>query len=1081
MLAYSTIALLSLRQSEPAALVEGQRLDVDLRAQDPILEKHGHSRHCTFRSTDRSLVCIWARSDTIDPFLRIEDAAGGVLGEDEDSGGCKAAFVTIEAKAGQELNIHVATHTPGEVGKLQLAVFELPHIRDADVPALEGAKRDIADSRNLWKSGRPDEARGKIAGAVSALLALRDGCAGPNPPPEITDALWSAGSAAHDLGALEEARGARSAVLDVREHVLPDEHPNLQRARANLALTIQLLGDLQEARELEEKVLEVREQTLTGDHPDLQRARGNLAGTLAVLGDLPRARELFEQMHESMRNRPDDDPDLLTLRKNLGALLQLLGDWKQSRVLLEKVLEVRARTLPPDHLDVQIVRDSLATALANLGDLQGARALEESVLEAMVRTLPPEHPDRQAAAQNLANTSRALGDLQGARALEEGVLAIRSRTLPDDHPELQMARANLAITLYSLGDSGAGGELARAYARAIGKGARESMLDAGPREAEERCSNLRSSVSLALSFAAGFGTCAADAGLDREAFAASEQTRGAAVVSSVLVRAARTNLRYEPLRVKLREASGELARMLQAGTAPAELSAVRVRREALEHELCKIAEEQGAAGGLDFDVGRLAHTLGASDAVVAYRRYTRTGVESGSYKASESLCAFILRADGRLERVELGPLTQIEKAVRGWRCSIGVEDGTRSAARGDARPSREEERGVAGAVTPATGEEHAGNELRQLLFDPLRRALQGVSRIIACPDDVVNLVALDALPAAMDGERGGLLLGDTLRIETRTTLLELLLEERGSESGGLVALGDPTFDRPADSERERVRPGLTGVEEGTEVTDPRQGESMPPPRSAQDSGILRGGAWEGGFGELPGTHAEVMEIGQHYGERFGERAERHVLEREAASRENLIALAPRARFLHLATHGWFAPDSFRSWGDGEPTETDALWPSMGARAHVRGMNPMLLCGLALAGANLPAGPTRRIRGLVTAEELSTLELSTCELAVLSACDTSVGLRRAGQGVASLQRALQMAGARSVITSLWKVPDEATRQLMADFYRRVWIDKAPKAEALWEAKRGLRSAQDEAGKPRYSPRDWAAWVLTGAAD
>jgi hypothetical protein len=98
-----------------------------------------------------------------------------------------------------------------------------------------------------------------------------------------------------------------------------------------------------------------------------------------------------------------------------------------------------------------------------------------------------------------------------------------------------------------------------------------------------------------------------------------------------------------------------------------------------------------------------------------------------------------------------------------------------------------------------------------------------------------------------------------------------------------------------------------------------------------------------------------------------------------------------------------------------------------------------------------------------------------------ACDTHVGVRRAGQGVASVQRALLMAGARAVITSLWTVPDEATKELMTDFYRRLRVEKKPKWQALWEAKRKLRDARDDAGRPRYSARDWAAWVLTGDPD
>jgi CHAT domain-containing protein len=142
---------------------------------------------------------------------------------------------------------------------------------------------------------------------------------------------------------------------------------------------------------------------------------------------------------------------------------------------------------------------------------------------------------------------------------------------------------------------------------------------------------------------------------------------------------------------------------------------------------------------------------------------------------------------------------------------------------------------------------------------------------------------------------------------------------------------------------------------------------------------------------------------------------------------------------------------------------------------------MVLAGLALAGGNLPADTYGRIGGLITAQELAALDLGACELAVLSACDTHSGVRRASQGVASLQRALHKAGARSAITSLWKVPDGATRDLMVDFYRRIWIQGKPKSQALWEAKSRLRAARDESGAPLYRVRDWAAWVLSGEPD
>jgi CHAT domain-containing protein len=250
----------------------------------------------------------------------------------------------------------------------------------------------------------------------------------------------------------------------------------------------------------------------------------------------------------------------------------------------------------------------------------------------------------------------------------------------------------------------------------------------------------------------------------------------------------------------------------------------------------------------------------------------------------------------------------------------------------------------------------------------------------------------------------------------------------------------------------------------------------------QVAAVLRGGAWGNGFAALAHSELEATGIAELFREAFPESAPAHVLVGRSASSAALAELGPGARFLHLATHGWFAPESVRSAVDSASIDPrSGAGSRMSFEERARGMSPMLLCGLALAGANLPDDAVGRAPGLITAEELSTLNLADCELAVLSACDTNVGERRAGQGVASLQRALQMAGARSVITSLWKVPDEATKELMLDLYRRIWIQNLPKGQALWEAKRTLRDARNERGNPKYSTRDWAAWVLTGEAD
>src|SRR5262249_36363776 len=112
--------------------------------------------------------------------------------------------------------------------------------------------------------------------------------------------------------------------------------------------------------------------------------------------------------------------------------------------------------------------------------------------------------------------------------------------------------------------------------------------------------------------------------------------------------------------------------------------------------------------------------------------------------------------------------------------------------------------------------------------------------------------------------------------------------------------------------------------------------------------------------------------------------------------------------------------------------------------HLRtyGRNPQLLSGLVLAKAN--AEPER---GLLSAEEVSRLDLRGTDLVVLSACDTGLGKVAGGEGVLGLQRAFQSAGARATVCSLWSVSDAATSVLMEHFYKHLWEKKQAPAQAL----------------------------------
>ena len=149
----------------------------------------------------------------------------------------------------------------------------------------------------------------------------------------------------------------------------------------------------------------------------------------------------------------------------------------------------------------------------------------------------------------------------------------------------------------------------------------------------------------------------------------------------------------------------------------------------------------------------------------------------------------------------------------------------------------------------------------------------------------------------------------------------------------------------------------------------------------------------------------------------------------------------------------------------------------------------------LAGANRPPAEFQE-DGILTALEVSELDLSKVQLATLSACETGLGETAGGEGLLGLQRAFQTAGAKTVVAGLWKVPDKATELLMARFYDNLWQNKMSKLEALREAQRWLlhegvkqpgliRGIELPAETPEpanqqnsLSPFYWAAFVLSG---
>ncbi len=195
---------------------------------------------------------------------------------------------------------------------------------------------------------------------------------------------------------------------------------------------------------------------------------------------------------------------------------------------------------------------------------------------------------------------------------------------------------------------------------------------------------------------------------------------------------------------------------------------------------------------------------------------------------------------------------------------------------------------------------------------------------------------------------------------------------------------------------------------------------------------------------------------------------------------------PATRYLHIATHGFVAPQD--AGAEATPANSEEATREF-AEILASAWHPDLFAGLALGGANrTPRAAVDEDAveddGLLTAAEVAASDLRATQLVVLSACETGLGRMSQGEGLLGLQRSFHVAGARSVVASLWQVDDAATQALMVEFYRNLWERRLPKLEALRQAQLSLlRGDLDRpvATVPRGAslpPQYWAAFVLSG---
>jgi CHAT domain-containing protein len=319
----------------------------------------------------------------------------------------------------------------------------------------------------------------------------------------------------------------------------------------------------------------------------------------------------------------------------------------------------------------------------------------------------------------------------------------------------------------------------------------------------------------------------------------------------------------------------------------------------------------------------------------------------------------------------------------------------------------------------------------------------GADRTFIVPDGAINLVSFAALPTS--GQR--YLVQDGPPLHYLSTERDLLPDLQPVAEHGLLLVGGPAYDDSVSAARS--------------VANGRRG--------CTPEGPLR-------FDDLPGTRVEVREIAALWSSRpDSARAAGDdvvVLSGRAATKRAVVDAARGRKILHLATHGFFLGEC-----GPQAVGTRSVGGLVGQSRVMPGdTNPLLLAGLAFAGANAARGSSNDT-GILTAEEVSALNLQGTEWAVLSACDTGLGQTTSGEGVLGLRRAFQVAGVKTIIMSLWSVEDRATQDWMVALYRARLLDRLDTIQAVRQASLTMLLNRRTRGLSTH-PFYWAAFVATG---
>lgn len=832
-------------------------------------------------------------------------------------------------------------------------------------------------------------------------------------------------------GEVARARVEGERAIAVIRRSFGEKHPDLPRYTRALAVLALNDGDLPKARHHYEETLALTLAQTPVDSLALSRAHSGLAELRNDVGDFERALESAQLAVRLQRGRmPAGDPRHAQAYVQLGRALAALGASVQANTALDSAFALAGSDSTLTSYGVlaraYAVRASgdTATALAWARRARELGRTSHEPLDAYQAEAARFHADCLTDAGRPGEVVREVGE----------ALAAAARRYGEAHPAVTRMRETYARALAATDD-------ARAAEVALAVASQRRLdvlaLTSGFSESEALFVSRRDGAGLdPLLALAAAGRL--DPAQRAQALAAVASAR-AMVLEALGARTRELRLAATPearavldsLGIARTELARSMVRVASAALPPD--SAMRASRALVQRWELRLADlAVGFTPTRAVTADELVAALAPDEALVSYALHRSLGAGQPERR---QLLAFVTRPGYDVEVRALGDAEVLDALVSRWRIAA-APGGTVRAAR------------------------VIGDSLRRRVWDPLAPLIAGAKRVWMVPEGGLHLVDLETLPAA----RGGWVM-ETGPMLARLSAERDLLAAPSSVGGAPLVVGAPDFEHASS-------PGLAAATF----------------RGASSS-CLRFS--EVRFEPLPGALAEAESVVVQ----LTARGLAPVwLSGEAASEDAIKRAARGASSLHIATHAFFlgevcgAGAGTRGVGRwvaasksgksakraSAPLRRDMFLPERVGAAYE---HPLKLAGLALAGANRRAEAGADAEdGILTSEEIAALDLTSAREVVLSACDTGTGDIAVGEGVFGLQRAFRMAGAGSLVMSLWPVRDKDARAWMECYYRERARGR-PVAEAAREASRARLATLRAAGGDEH-PSRWAGFIAVG---